>query len=60
MVRNLLLVLIVISSLGAFGQNDILSMLRETEELSYLSRKVESSGLDVLLSGPGPFTLFAP
>ncbi|RAM59525.1 hypothetical protein DS66_01665 [Mesotoga sp. SC_3PWM13N19] len=60
MVRNLLLVLIVISSLIAFGQNDIFSMLRETEELSDLSRKVESSGLDVLLSGPGPFTLFAP
>jgi len=60
MVRNLLLVLIVISSLIVFGQNDILSLLRETEELSDLSRKVESSGLDVLLSGPGPFTLFAP
>ncbi|MBN2253383.1 MAG: fasciclin domain-containing protein [Kosmotogaceae bacterium] len=44
----------------AFGQKDILSTLHDVEQLSTLTQMVQTAGLDDLLSGPGPFTFFAP
>ncbi|PZC51448.1 fasciclin domain-containing protein [Mesotoga sp. TolDC] len=54
------LLVLFLAVIIAFGQKDILSTLHDVEQLSTLTEMVQVAGLDDLLSGPGPFTLFAP
>jgi len=54
------LLVLFLAVIIALGQKDILSTLHDVEQLSTLTEMVQVAGLDDLLSGPGPFTLFAP
>jgi uncharacterized surface protein with fasciclin (FAS1) repeats len=40
--------------------SNITQVVKEDKYLTTLNRAVTASGLDEVLSGPGPFTLFAP
>ncbi|HOZ99961.1 fasciclin domain-containing protein, partial [Mesotoga prima] len=60
MMRNLIFVILILSSVISLGQEDILKTINETEELSIVASYIQLSGLDQTLSGKGPFTFFAP
>jgi len=58
--KRIVLMILLLAVVMAFGQKDIFSTLHDVEQLSTLAEMVQVAGLDDLLSGPGPFTLFAP
>jgi len=60
MMRNLIFLFMILSSVISLGQGDILKTINETEELSIVAGYIQLSGLDQTLSGKGPFTFFAP
>lgn len=60
MMRNLIFVILILSSVISLGQGDILKTINETEELSIVAGYIQLSGLDQILSGEGPFTFLAP
>jgi uncharacterized surface protein with fasciclin (FAS1) repeats len=60
MVKGAKMVRYIINGQPVIADRDLVQLARSSENLTTFARAIQVAGLDRMLRGPGPFTIFAP